>query len=205
MCGQPRNSGLPCESRVSALSRYYFDTTTGTCRAFQYSQCGGNANNFDTLEQCENFCLESQCSQGLGLRAGPALATCSAAQDSRVPIYLPTMSLPDTTCPSHYSCVQPLFGNSYICCTSSGIFFLVCFSLFLLYTTYLEHVCRDTVTSGTACFGSFLTVLRYHYNSERGQCEPFQYYGCNGSGNNFLSKRQCEAACHLPLRNGKKY
>lgn len=66
----------------------------------------------------------------------------------------------------------------------------------------LEQICRDTITSGTACFGVFLTVLRFHYNYERSQCEPFQYYGCNGSGNNFISKQQCETTCHPPVRNG---
>lgn len=94
---------------------------------------------------------------------------------------LPT---PDSTCPAHYSCVQPLFGSAHICCTSS------------------EHVCRDSVTAGTACFGTFMTIQRFHYNAERGQCEPFQYYGCNGSGNNFLTKRQCETACQPPVKSG---
>uniref|UniRef100_A0A915CN95 Papilin n=1 Tax=Ditylenchus dipsaci TaxID=166011 RepID=A0A915CN95_9BILA len=180
VCGQSRDAGVPCETRVTAVSRYYFDSTTGSCRAFQFSQCGGNANNFDTLEQCEGFCLESQCPQGTGLRAGPSVATCSAAQALGD---LTSIGTPDTTCPAHYSCVQPLFGSNFICCTSS------------------EHVCRDAVTAGTSCFGAFLTIQRFHYNVDRGQCEPFQYYGCNGSGNNFVTKRQCEAACQPQVKS----
>ncbi|KAI1704338.1 kunitz/Bovine pancreatic trypsin inhibitor domain-containing protein [Ditylenchus destructor] len=180
VCGQSRDAGVPCETRVAAVSRYYFDAATGSCRAFQFSQCGGNGNNFDTLEQCEGFCLESQCPQGMGLRAGPSIATCSAAQAMGD---LTAIATPDTTCPSHYSCVQPLFGSNFVCCTSS------------------EHVCRDAVTAGTACFGAFLTIQRFHYNADRGQCEPFQYYGCNGSGNNFVTKRQCEAACQPQVKN----
>ncbi|KAI1699278.1 kunitz/Bovine pancreatic trypsin inhibitor domain-containing protein [Ditylenchus destructor] len=65
-----------------------------------------------------------------------------------------------------------------------------------------EHVCRDAVTAGTACFGAFLPIQRFHYNADRGQCEPFQYYGCNGSGNNFVTKRQYKAACQPQVKNG---
>jgi hypothetical protein len=43
---------------------------------------------------------------GTGLRAGPSIATCSTAA-------------PDS-CPSHYNCMQPLFGMSYICCSNKG-------------------------------------------------------------------------------------
>jgi hypothetical protein len=73
VCSQPRNSGMPCAISQSSITRFYFDMTTGTCRSFQvrarsrpmhtnivlfqYSQCGGNENNFDTLEQCQGYCL----------------------------------------------------------------------------------------------------------------------------------------------------
>lgn len=181
ICGQPRDSGIVCASHASSVSRYYFDSATGSCRAFQFSQCGGNANNFDKLEQCESFCLEQQCPQGQGLRAGPSIATCN--NDNQQFSQTGFANL-DSTCPAHYLCVQPLFGVNSICCTSS------------------EHVCRDSVTAGTACFGSFLTIQRFHYNTERGQCEPFQYYGCSGSGNNFLTKRQCESACQPSVKSG---
>jgi len=65
VCSLPNDSGIQCPARVlSPISRFYFDSTTGSCRTFQFSQCGGNANNFDSLEQCEGFCLESQCPDG---------------------------------------------------------------------------------------------------------------------------------------------
>lgn len=70
VCGQPKNTGTPCGTPQLTVARYFFDTSTGSCRAFQYSQCGGNANNFDTLEQCEGLCLASQCPQGEAWRMG---------------------------------------------------------------------------------------------------------------------------------------
>ncbi|CAD5229660.1 unnamed protein product [Bursaphelenchus okinawaensis] len=170
VCNQPRDSGRQCAaSGIPAMTRYYFDQTTGSCRAFQYSQCGGNANNFDSLEQCEGFCLDHQCPSGKGLKAGPAIATCSpSAFDS---------------CPSHYSCLQPLFGSSYICCSNK------------------ESLCRDQPTAGESCFGTFMTIQRYRYNSDSGKCEPYQYYGCGGSGNNFITKEECQQSCQSTVLN----
>uniref|UniRef100_A0A0K0EE57 BPTI/Kunitz inhibitor domain-containing protein n=1 Tax=Strongyloides stercoralis TaxID=6248 RepID=A0A0K0EE57_STRER len=36
--------------------RYYYDSVTGECRNFQYSGCGGNKNNFQTLASCQANC-----------------------------------------------------------------------------------------------------------------------------------------------------
>ncbi|KAI6204500.1 hypothetical protein M3Y94_00681500 [Aphelenchoides besseyi] len=163
VCGLPKDSGRPCEQRVAAVARYYFDVTTGSCRAFQYSQCGGNANNFDSLDQCQGFCLESQCPVGSGLKAGPSMATCQPGSSD--------------SCPMRYNCMQPLFGMNYVCCSNK------------------ESICRDSPSAGTACFGSHLTIQRYRLNPDNGQCEPFQYYGCHGSSNNFITKQECQAAC----------
>lgn len=68
VCGQPRDMGNKCRDdgigSKPTITRYYFDTATGSCRSFEFSRCGGNANNFDTLEQCEGFCLDNQCPKG---------------------------------------------------------------------------------------------------------------------------------------------
>uniref|UniRef100_A0A8R1IJF3 BPTI/Kunitz inhibitor domain-containing protein n=1 Tax=Caenorhabditis japonica TaxID=281687 RepID=A0A8R1IJF3_CAEJA len=35
---------------------FHYDRASRTCRPFAYSGCGGNANRFMTLSQCENLC-----------------------------------------------------------------------------------------------------------------------------------------------------
>lgn len=40
-----------------AFQSYYFERATGTCEPFRYSGCGGNANRFQTKEQCEELCV----------------------------------------------------------------------------------------------------------------------------------------------------
>ncbi|XP_065913510.1 keratin-associated protein 16-1-like [Dysidea avara] len=42
------------------------------------------------------------------------------------------------------------------------------------------------------CDGLF---KRYFFNKRTGQCEQFNYGGCGGNANNFLSKRSCQRRC----------
>ena len=37
--------------------------------------------------------------------------------------------------------------------------------------------------------------LRFYYNQENGQCEPFSWGGCKANGNNFQSMSECAARC----------
>lgn len=61
---------------------------------------------------------------GTGLRAGPALSTCSSAAllggDNLPQMFTAAPPITDQ-CPSHYQCVQPRYGVSPICCTAPGI------------------------------------------------------------------------------------
>ncbi|ETN85468.1 Kunitz/Bovine pancreatic trypsin inhibitor domain protein [Necator americanus] len=59
--GRPTACSLPIETGVcfAAFRRYAFDDTQGRCVSFIYGGCGGNENNFETLEECENTCLNT--------------------------------------------------------------------------------------------------------------------------------------------------
>jgi len=52
LCTLPLDAGI-C---AGVCPRYYFNQTTGQCEEFMYGCCGGNANNFATLEDCQNAC-----------------------------------------------------------------------------------------------------------------------------------------------------
>ena len=40
----------------AAIKRFYFNAATKKCTQFTYGGCEGNANNFDTLEACQQRC-----------------------------------------------------------------------------------------------------------------------------------------------------
>uniref|UniRef100_A0A0R3RY28 BPTI/Kunitz inhibitor domain-containing protein n=1 Tax=Elaeophora elaphi TaxID=1147741 RepID=A0A0R3RY28_9BILA len=137
VCTLPREIGN-CRHKKSELSvtRFYFDIKTGTCRSFNYSGCGGNDNNFLTLDQCHGFCLaqytckehkskpfdanliysihlligvtfvSEQCETGIAYRMDALNAACSP--------YMPN------TCPKQFTCREPLFGPVSICCPNPG-------------------------------------------------------------------------------------
>ncbi|KAL4240558.1 hypothetical protein ACF0H5_001350 [Mactra antiquata] len=55
-CSLPRRTG----NCVSNFRRYYYDSTSGECKLFFYTGCGGNINNFKTLDECYGRCVCSQ-------------------------------------------------------------------------------------------------------------------------------------------------
>ena len=38
------------------MPRYYYDKVTNTCNKFTYGGCGGNANRFYNLTECQDVC-----------------------------------------------------------------------------------------------------------------------------------------------------
>lgn len=46
----------PCKA---IKDRFFFNVDTGRCELFEYGGCGGNANNFETLDACEETCVVS--------------------------------------------------------------------------------------------------------------------------------------------------
>ncbi|XP_023278822.1 tissue factor pathway inhibitor-like isoform X2 [Seriola lalandi dorsalis] len=47
----------PCKA---IKDRFFFNVDTGLCELFEYGGCGGNDNNFETLESCEEMCVVSE-------------------------------------------------------------------------------------------------------------------------------------------------
>ncbi len=43
-------------SCFALIPRYFFNTKTGTCEMFTYGGCGGNGNNYKTLQECTQQC-----------------------------------------------------------------------------------------------------------------------------------------------------
>ncbi|XP_028178593.1 kunitz-like toxin PcKuz3 [Ostrinia nubilalis] len=56
--GQEKNCNDPMEPGLcyGNNDRFYFDTSSGACTQFVYGGCGGNGNNYETLEECQDKC-----------------------------------------------------------------------------------------------------------------------------------------------------
>ncbi|KAK9405044.1 kunitz/BPTI-like toxin [Crotalus adamanteus] len=61
-CSLPAETG-PCKGRIP---RFYYNSASKQCQQFIYGGCGGNANNFETKDQCHYTCVEKRgvCPQG---------------------------------------------------------------------------------------------------------------------------------------------
>ncbi|XP_037772458.1 trypsin inhibitor-like [Penaeus monodon] len=44
-------------SCLSVYPRFHYDFDTDRCLMFTYSGCKGNANNFETIEECQETCM----------------------------------------------------------------------------------------------------------------------------------------------------
>ncbi|KAF6199683.1 hypothetical protein GE061_005981, partial [Apolygus lucorum] len=78
ICGLPMETG-PCES---ITKRYFYDSQRRTCVSFVFSGCGGNLNNFLSVEDCTNTCVapspepEQPDPNAIDVGAGPSKEDC---------------------------------------------------------------------------------------------------------------------------------
>nr|C8YJ97.1 RecName: Full=Tabkunin 5; AltName: Full=Serine protease inhibitor 5; Flags: Precursor [Tabanus yao]ACS72292.1 serine protease inhibitor 5 [Tabanus yao] len=52
VCDQPK----AVRRCFAAFPKFYFNSSSGQCEGFIYGGCGGNENNFNTLEECNAKC-----------------------------------------------------------------------------------------------------------------------------------------------------
>ncbi len=164
VCGLPMDPG-PCRA---VIPRYAYNANTGRCELFIYGGCLGNANNFETLEQCDAACQPSNPCD-LPIVSGPCDAFIPRFAFNRHTgqcerfIYggcggnsnnFPSLDACETQCPTRNRCALPIE------------------------------------------VGPCLAVIpRFAFNEETGQCEPFNYGGCGGNANNFDTLQECRSAC----------
>ena len=56
VCGLPKDRG----SERNFTTRWFFDMEYGGCSRFWYGGSGGNRNNFETKELCDEVCVEPE-------------------------------------------------------------------------------------------------------------------------------------------------
>ena len=41
------------------IARFYYNSAAGQCEEFIYGGCGGNENNFKTIDECQKNCMNN--------------------------------------------------------------------------------------------------------------------------------------------------
>ena len=167
-CAAPIEPG-PCRA---AIPRWAHDAETGRCVRFIFGGCGGNENNFETLEACEGTCDPRDEGEACDAELDPG--PCDG--------HFPRWGFdPDTG-----RCERFVFGG----CGGNANTFLT--------LAACERACDDPAracglpASRGPCQAA---IPRWFHNAASGRCERFVYGGCGGNANNFTTLAECQQAC----------
>ncbi|KAJ6638506.1 Papilin, partial [Pseudolycoriella hygida] len=176
------------ECRVSE-ARYYYNKVDGFCDVFAYGGCGGNANNFRSVEECEQQCghVQDPCTMP------PVYGQC---QDNLTRWYYDQRS-------------EECYEFSFTGCAGNKNNFHSerdCRNQCARRTdprnerteappreedNSTESICDAPMEYGD-CSDN---VLSYFYRPDTSTCEAFYYSGCGGNGNRFETEEQCQRQC----------
>ncbi|CAH1399411.1 unnamed protein product [Nezara viridula] len=157
--------------------KWYFDMEYGGCSRFWYGNCGGNGNRFSSNEECKSTCVEAK---------------------GRERCYLPKIEGP---CKSYYprwyydrerkTCSQFIYSG---CLGNTNRFETREECDELCGTQEYLDACDQKLEPGP-CAGNF---TRWYFNKETQSCSTFNYGGCQGTKNNFLTESACKIKCLQP-------
>ncbi|XP_014669308.1 PREDICTED: papilin-like isoform X4 [Priapulus caudatus] len=178
ICQQPKEAG-PCDSYVL---RWYFSAEDGDrCAPFYYGGCEGNENNFETHQDCSDFCSGASLTVLPPTEASTGVTHLETKTTEMVP-EATTEMVPEATTemvPEATTEMEPEATTEmepdYSTVSSTVI-----------------DICELPKEPGSC--NEF--VLRWYYSTEDGgRCAPFYYGGCEGNENNFETHDECSNAC----------
>ncbi|KAG5447005.1 Papilin [Clonorchis sinensis] len=155
---------------VVPILMIFFDKTTGKCRWFTYYGCGGSANRFQSIDECEATCGEKTASKIFMV----------AAELCRV--------APSEQRPGNWSTHKQLehdMASDDLASAKAEANFSLFEGLTMRESKLVEPGCRNIGQAES----------RWYLDSQTGTCKEFAYSHCGGSANNFLTRTDCEQFC----------
>ncbi|XP_057302432.1 agrin-like isoform X1 [Hydractinia symbiolongicarpus] len=194
-------------TRNRKVRRYYYNSFTGRCESFTYSGCGGNANNFNSQQNCEGKCGRT-CSISCTDEYKPVCGSDGKTYKNYCVLRRSSCwawdkitKVSDGICQGSRCSRSCILNNDYVCGTDGLTYSNDCFlsiktceSGGRIVKAYngkcLSKVeqCTKQVHVTRRCGKTF-----YTYNYKLHRCE--QYYGCDGSPNSFATRQLCERTC----------
>ncbi|XP_019724802.1 tissue factor pathway inhibitor a isoform X1 [Hippocampus comes] len=214
LCALKEDPG-PCRA---LRDKYFFNVDTGRCELFEYGGCGGNANNFETLEACRETCLVSEDKNPCHLpeAEGPCRGLVtryffnSSSQQCKRFYYggcfgnannFRSMAECQAKCGQQESVQVQTGAGEIVDVPSTALTGQQTVNMAVTQTSNadpdhsqdakLSDVCSAPVERGT-CDGS---LRRFAYHPKAKRCHEFLYSGCGGNNNNFKHRRQCIRKC----------
>ncbi|KAM7540797.1 hypothetical protein Aperf_G00000044610 [Anoplocephala perfoliata] len=195
LCALPAARG-PCKAN---LERFYYDSTTGTCRKFIYGGCSGNDNNFGTLEACKKTCISQPAKAELAPEAskpdfclaekdpGPCFAAFRRYAydkdlDNCIEFIFGGCGGNQNNFESFDECVKQCKGSAEIDVIPAVLTSGTAGDTSICYLPRENGNCRENVN-------------RWGFDPGSGKCIQFKYGGCGGNENNFESLEACEQRC----------
>ncbi|CAG5865950.1 unnamed protein product [Menidia menidia] len=207
----------PCKA---LKDRFFFNVNTGQCEQFEYGGCGGNENNFETLEKCEETCVVSDDKNPCHLPEAPGpcrgLVTRyffdSKSQQCKHFFYggcfgnannFKRMADCQVKCQNPVKPTMVVEVHTQPADEPNDVQPTVLTEnppasepLVQLNSSRQERheridICLSPVDRGT-CDGA---VKRFAYNPETRRCQLFYYSGCGGNNNRFLYRKHCVHKC----------
>lgn len=214
VCELPPDEG-PCDA---AIPRYYYNPSIWMCERFIYGGCGGNANNYNTFEECMAVCgndcdlppnpgpcdaaferwyydsstghCETFTYGGCGGNANRYLSKALCMESCGDVCYLPAVVGPcDGAIPRYF--FNPNAGDCEM------FIYGGCNGNGNNYESYAEcmNSCADICDMPADSGDCQAAIPRYYFNKNSGNCQLFTYGGCGGNQNNFITLSACQAAC----------
>ncbi|KAM9851119.1 tissue factor pathway inhibitor-like [Aulostomus maculatus] len=228
LCAMKDDPG-PCKA---IKERFFFNVDTGRCDLFEYGGCGGNTNNFETLEACEETCVVSEDKSPCHLPEAPGpcrgLVTRylfdSLTQQCRHFFYggcfgnannFRSMAECQSKCQNPVKSTKAPAVHVQAGTRRSGV---VHQTVRTAEATVSRAPLQQNPTAPNHHKDSKLPELclspvergtcdgaekRFAYNPKTKRCQTFVYSGCGGNKNNFTHRRHCIKKC-IKINGGIK-
>lgn len=184
-CGTPAWRDAKDRSCDPNTVRFYFDQMTGRCKQLQYGSCYDTDNDFPTIEACRMACDENYQEYPrtpFECLLPPRLGNCSESFTSY------HYDVTEKRCKSFT--FTGCGGNENNFATEEECR-LTCGRTNRKLPSLQLPQCLFPKDPGS-CFNF---TQRFYYDDEVRHCKEFNYGGCKGNQNNFLTLEECKTKC----------